>query len=198
MRYYDGQVSEARGYHWYRDAQYPAGQLLRLDQHGNYMVDPATQCCIPAAEYKTFSVAACNPLLPIMVYDQDPLVSPTGGWELLRLFHPRGNHTGLSQVVTLDSPMGEGGAPVRYAAGKSPSWMPGLLPKTYRSPISNAPESQGLGGELPIILGLMALSPRRDPSGNDLTNQMFLERNVWRQNVWHGDTPKGCEYSSVR
>ena len=196
MRYSDGEVSEAWGYHWYREDQFPAGQLLRLDQQGNFIVNPETGYCINAPEYRTFSVAACNPLLPILVTDTDPLIQETGSWDLLRLFHPR-DSPGISQVVTLESPMRDGGGPVRYVAGKSPSWMPGLLPKTYRSPNSNAPESQGLGGELPIILGLMALSSRKDPNSNDLTNQLFLERNLWQQNAWHGDAPRGCEYLPV-
>ncbi|RSL64712.1 hypothetical protein CEP54_004535 [Fusarium duplospermum] len=192
MRYSNGEVSEALGYYWYRPEEGGAGYLMRLDHSGQYVMDPETGECFCATEYKTFSVAACNPLLPIMVVDQDPLTDATGGWELLRIFHPRDNRIGLSQVVTLESPMGDGGAPVRYVAGRSPSWMPSLLPRTYRSPSRDPPESRGLGGELPIILGLMALSPRKDASGNESTNQLFLDRNLWRHNEWrYNDAPKG-------
>lgn len=197
MRYSDGDISEAWGYHWYRDGRsptdeaFPPGQLLRLDQEGNFIPDPATGYYVCANEYTTFAVAACNPLLPIMVVDHDPLVSRKS-WDLLRIFHPR-NYRGLSQVVTLDSPMGEGGAPVRYVAGKSPSWVPGLLPRTYRSPHLHPPDSMGLGGELPIILGLMALTPEQNHDDNEPTNQLFLGRNGWRRNEWKGgnDAPKG-------
>ncbi|KAJ4321274.1 hypothetical protein N0V84_005408 [Fusarium piperis] len=126
-----------------------------------------------------------------MVVNQDPLVS-SEGWDLLRIFHPP-VYRGLSQVVTLESPMANGGAPVRYVAGRSPSWIPGLLPRTYRSPSANAPDSRGLGGELPIILGLMALTPEQNKESNDSTNQLFLGRNGWRRNEWRGgnDAPKG-------
>ncbi|EEU41392.1 uncharacterized protein NECHADRAFT_46253, partial [Fusarium vanettenii 77-13-4] len=196
MRYSDGEVSEAWGYHWYRDEQNPAGQLMRLDQGGSYMLDPATGYCVCAEGYKTFAVAACNPLLPIMVADQDPLVYSTS-WELLRIFHPP-HSRGRSQVVTLESNMGPGGAPVRYVAGRSPSWMPGLLPRTYRSPTAHPPESAGLGGELPIVLGLMALCAEKGPNSNEAINQLFLDRRTWRRNEWRGgDTPRGCEYLLV-
>ncbi|WAO92519.1 Hypothetical protein NCS54_01003200 [Fusarium falciforme] len=189
FRYSNGEISEAGGYHWYREQGTP-GVLFRLDYAGNYMSDPNTGNYVCAEEYKTFSVAACNPLLPIMVGDSDPSVYSTN-WELLRIFHPP-HSRGLSQVVTLESNMGEGGAPVRYVAGKSPSWMPGLLPKTYRSPHSHSPGSTGLGGELPIILGLMALCAEKDRSSNEPVNQLFLERCAWRRNEWrNGDTPRG-------
>jgi hypothetical protein len=54
----------------------------------------------------------------------------------------------------------------------------------------------GLGGELPIILGLMALTPEQNHDDNEPTNQLFLGRNGWRRNEWKGgnDAPKGCEY----
>ncbi|KAM0421536.1 hypothetical protein ACHAPT_010710 [Fusarium lateritium] len=195
MRYSNGEVSEAGGYYWYRPEPQGVGGLMQLDHNGNCIVAD-TGSYLYAEEYKTFSVAACNPLLPIMVTDQDPLVSPTGAWELLRIFHPRGNLAGLSQVVTLESRMGDGGAPVRYVAGRSPSWMPNLLPRTYRSPNSRAPGSAGLGGELPIILGLMALAAERNPSTNDPVDQLFLRQHAWRRYEWKNgnDPPKGCEY----
>ncbi|KAI8715095.1 hypothetical protein NCS52_01016300 [Fusarium sp. LHS14.1] len=190
MRYSNGEVSEARGYYWYRDEQNPAGQLARLDQGRNVMVDPATGYYVFAEEYKTFAVAACNPLLPIMVVQTDPWVYQTN-WELLRIFHPP-HSPGRSQVVTLESNMGPGGAPVRYVAGRSPSWMPGLLPRTYRSPTSHAPASTGLGGELPIVLGLMALCADKVSNSNDAINRLFLADQAWRRNEWRGgDTPKG-------
>ncbi|KAJ4251928.1 hypothetical protein NW762_011228 [Fusarium torreyae] len=193
MRYRNGEVSEATDYHWYREIEMlpaPQGQLLRLDDYGNYLRDQTGQC-YPAQEYKTFGVAACNPLLPIMVIDQDPLVSQTAGWELLRIFHPP-NLSGLSQVVTNDSPMGVGGAPVLHAAGRSPSWMPSLLPETYRMPRRSAPRSEGLGGELPIVLGLMALSAPHDLN-NASVDRVFLGHDrAWRHGVWNNrDAPKG-------
>lgn len=196
MRYSNGEVSEAAGYQWYRAEQTAPGHLMRTDLEGNWILDSTGSSYLLATEYKSFSIAACNPLLPIMVTDVDPLIQDTGSWDLLRLFHPR-DSPGISQVVTLESPMRDGGGQVRYAAGRSPSWIPSLLPKTYRSPKANPPASLGLGGELPIILGLMALSAEKDPNSNEPVNQLFLERRMWRRNEWRGGEPRGCEYLSV-
>ncbi|KAF4970856.1 hypothetical protein FSARC_2222 [Fusarium sarcochroum] len=194
MRYRNGEVSEATDFYWLREIDMlpaPQGQLLRLDGYGNYLVDQAGQSYPPAQEYKTFGVAACNPLLPIMVIDQDPLVSRTSGWELLRIFHPP-NLPGLSQVVTIHSPMGIGGAPVLHAAGRSPSWMPSLLPETYRMPRRSAPRSSGLGGELPIILGLMALSAPHDTNNTSINGVFLGHERTWRRGVWNStDAPRG-------
>ncbi|KAF5013438.1 hypothetical protein FDECE_550 [Fusarium decemcellulare] len=196
MRYRDGEITLAAGYQWYRDTTtVPAqGKLLCSNGNNGWVSDEAGNFW-GAQEYKTFAVAACNPLLPIMVVDQDPLANhSTGCWELLRIFHPprEGPLAGVSQVATPESPMGHGGNPVRYVAGRSPSWMPSLLPKTYRSPTSSAPPSRGLGGELPIILGLMALSAENDEN-NTAINEVFLGHGRrWRNGEWRGnDSPKG-------
>ncbi|KAF9771540.1 hypothetical protein IL306_010803 [Fusarium sp. DS 682] len=190
MRYRNGDVSEAAEYRWFRD---PAseGQLLRVDGRGNCMTNQYGQG-YQATEYKTFGVAACNPLLPIMVTEQDPLVTRSN-WELLRVFHPP-LRPGVSQVSTISSRMGPGGGPLLHVAGRSPSWIPGLLPATYKSPQRNAPHSVGLGGELPIILGLMALNA---PPGDEMSNRsiecVFLGHNrLWRHGSWtSSDPPRG-------
>ncbi|KAJ4015330.1 hypothetical protein NW752_006788 [Fusarium irregulare] len=186
MRYRDGDVTDAPDFYWHRDSNAPSdGQLLRLDAQGQYVRDNQGYY-YQAREYKTFGVAACNPLLPIMVTEHDPLVTSVS-WDLLRIFHPR-NHPGMSQVATINSPMGQGGGPVLYAAGRSPSWIPGLVPRTYGTLVSNAP-STGLGGELPIILGLMALTAPRDSSIRDV----FAGHNrIWRHGRWTSDgVPRG-------
>ncbi|KAF4974113.1 hypothetical protein FZEAL_8951 [Fusarium zealandicum] len=184
MRYCNGgDISDTLGYLWYRDpGTVPNGQLWRSNAAGEWIIDESTGYYVAALEYKTFAVAACNPLLPIMVVKGDPLINPTGGWELLRIFHPRQALAGLSQVVTLESHgMGPGGGPVRYVAGRGPSWMPGLLPRTYRSPMTSAPMSCGLGGELPIILGLMALSADKDENNAFACDEI---RRKWQRGLW--------------
>ncbi|CAF3651745.1 unnamed protein product [Fusarium graminearum] len=190
MRYRNGDITEAPDFYWLRDTNSgPHGQLLRLDGQGGHVLDQSNMI-YTGDEYKTFGVVACNPLLPIMVAEHDPLVS-SGHWDLLRIFHPT-NRPGLSQVATDNSRMGAGGGPVPYVAGSSPSWMPGLVPRTYRSPRSGAPRSAGLGGELPIILGLMALNAPREP-GNTSVHNVFLGHNrIWRHGQWIStDAPRG-------
>ncbi|KAI8652701.1 hypothetical protein NCS57_01334900 [Fusarium keratoplasticum] len=191
MRYLNGEVSEAVGYYWHRNSSDATGYLFHLDTSGNYILDPSTGSYVAAQEYKTFAVFACNPLLPIMVTDMDPLVYQSH-WDLLRIFHSRAIQSGLSQVVTLESPVAEGPAPVRYVAGKSPSWVPGLIPETYRNPSSHAPASLGLGGELPVILSLMALNARPLSGGENEANEVFLEKQQWCNGRWRGNkVPKG-------
>ncbi|KAG8667906.1 hypothetical protein FPOAC2_13108 [Fusarium poae] len=190
MRYCNGDVTEAPDFYWHRDpSSVPQGQLLRYDGQGGYVLDH-THMLYAVEEYKTFGVAACNPKLPVMVVDHDPLVS-TGHWELLRIFHPT-SRPGLSQVATINSRMGIGGGPVLYVAGSGPSWMPGLVPRTYRSPRSSVPRSAGLGGELPIILGLMALSAARDPSNTSVHNVFLGHNRIWKHGQWLStDAPRG-------
>ncbi|KAH6969388.1 hypothetical protein DER45DRAFT_49468 [Fusarium avenaceum] len=186
MRYYNGEVTEAADFYWYRDAE-NSGRLAKLDSQRNCMMDQFGQYRY-AVEYKSFGVAACNPLLPIMVVAQDPLTSETAYWELLRIFHPP-TIPGLSQAVTINSNMGEGGGPVPYIAGRSPSWMPSLLPSTYRSPNRNPPRSLGLGGELPIVLGLMALYAPQDTNNTSIDNVFLGHNRVWRHGVWNSNEP---------
>ena len=148
MRYWNGEVSEAPDWRWFRDAStLPAseGQLLRVDARGNCITDQYGRV-YPAEEYKMFGVAACNPLLPIMVTEHDPLVTRSN-WELLRVFHPP-SIPGLSQVSTITSNMGPGPGPLLHVAGRNPAWIPGLLPLTYKAPRRDAQHSTGLGGEI--------------------------------------------------
>ncbi|RGP81799.1 hypothetical protein FLONG3_103 [Fusarium longipes] len=190
MRYRNGDVTEAPDFYWHRDPNsVPQGQLLRFDGQGGYISDPTGQP-YAAVEYKTFGVAACNPLLPIMVAEHDPLVSPVD-WDLLRIFHPT-NRPGMSQVATFNSPMGDGGGPVLYVAGSGPSWMPGLIPRTYRSSRPGVPRSAGLGGELPIILGLMALYAAHDPHNISIDDVFLGHHRIWRHGQWtSNEAPRG-------
>lgn len=196
MRYSDGVVREARGYMWMLDGAdsshrtlyscFPLGRQSQpyiSSDYGDYREVP---------EYKRAAVFACNPLLPIMVCPMDPMVNDTTSqWELLNVFHPR-HLPGVTQVAFEDSPLDPGPGLARYAAGSDAAWMPTLLPETYKWPLEGRP-SRGLGGELSIILGLMALS---EAPGN--TNNVFLgvngHRGMWHRNTWaHRRHPRGCE-----
>ncbi|KAM5378201.1 hypothetical protein ACJA88_005935 [Fusarium oxysporum] len=194
MRYKNGEVSEAADWRWYRDAStLPAseGQLLRVDARGNCITDQYGQV-YPAEEYKTFGVAACNPLLPIMVTEHDPLVT-ISNWELLRVFHPP-SIPGLSQLSTITSTMGPGPGPLLHVVGRNPAWIPGLLPLTYKAPRRDAPHSAGLGGELPIVLGLMALnaSPGSVMSNHSIDSVFLGHNRLWRHGAWTSpDAPRG-------
>ncbi|KAK7419712.1 hypothetical protein QQZ08_010725 [Neonectria magnoliae] len=191
FRYMDGTVDEAPGIFWLRHTEFPA-------EGGLWWRDLETGELYPVEKYGCSAVFACNPHLPIMFTLYDPLETNTrSSWQLLQIFHPRGNLSGVSQIATEDSSMTRGGGLVRHAAGARPTWIPSLLPATYRSPISSPPTSRGLGGELAVILGLMALSAEPDLTNtNNNTNVVFLGSGRsaarWQNRRWlHDEKPKG-------
>ncbi|EGR49365.1 uncharacterized protein TRIREDRAFT_106467 [Trichoderma reesei QM6a] len=200
MRYHNGQVTEARGYQWLRGDfditrnAWPTGYLYRYDSADSPMltVDGNFQC---ASVYKQLAVFSCNPLLPIAVLIGDPL-SASSLARVPLLFHHPDHQPGVSHAVHPDSRLRGGGVMCKFVAGASPSWMPSLVPKTYRNPYEPGP-SRGLSGELPIILGLMAFSEARS-EGEDIARRIFLEDNRWRNGEWrHAATPKGYARSAL-
>lgn len=183
MRYEGGQVTEARGYQWYRHMLHAEG----------FCFDP-TLSSVPC--YSRAAVFSCNPHLPVVVIPADPTTLPDQEQTMhaLHFCHPPpGALRGLSQATTPDgNNMPAGGGPRKYVAGRSPTWMPALVPQTYANPRgAAAPPSRGLGGELPIVLGLMAFSGAPD--------QVYVSRSdsghrgFWRDGVWtHNHAPALC------
>ncbi|KAF7552244.1 hypothetical protein G7046_g7477 [Stylonectria norvegica] len=199
FRYYDGAVSAVPNYQWVRQNDRSEGGLWAIGADREFVIDPETRHPWQAMKYNVFAVFACNPLLPIMVVNADPMVVNTESrWELLQIYNPT-NHglAGISQVATEDSHMGHPGPGLcRHVAGSSPSWMPSLIPTTYKNPNPQY-RSVGLGGELPIILGLMALTREQDPNElNRYTDEIFGGRpghqGRWFNRHWSGtDRPRG-------
>ncbi|UKZ72701.1 hypothetical protein TrVFT333_000335 [Trichoderma virens FT-333] len=177
MRYHNGQVTEALGYRWYRggfnEPAWPPG-------------------------YVQLAVFSCNPLLPIVVFNGDPLSAFSLPRTPLLFFHPP-SQPELSQAVHPDSPMEQGPGPCKYVAGANPSWMPSLVPTTYSNPYNTNP-SRGLAGELPIVLGLMAFSGPMNPGGEAVTRTFLGEgghRGRWRDGQWHRtEAPQGYPRSA--
>ncbi|KAH6892996.1 hypothetical protein B0T10DRAFT_591834 [Thelonectria olida] len=197
MRYYDGQIRPLQGYQWVRNISEHGtrseGSLMYQNQRGQWA---------HAVKYSACAVFACNPLLPIMVCPDDPYSDDTRSrWQLLQIFHPR-QLPGVSQVAHEDSNMLDGPGLKRHVAGTRPSWMPSLIPASYQSPpLENLAPSQGLGGELAIVLGLMALTVEPDPNGGNNTHTVFLGYDnhppKWRQRQWtSGSKPRGHPASS--
>ncbi|KAK5993899.1 hypothetical protein PT974_07337 [Cladobotryum mycophilum] len=191
MRYRDGEVTVATNYQWYRAPPIPnypreEGRLLLCGSElpDGYII-----------KYKAFAVFSCNPLLPIVVADGDPLTQCNLRQHPLLFFHPQNpSLRGISQAVTEDSLMENpsGGGVVKFVAGREPSWIPALVPETYRNPELNPepPQSVGLAGELPIVIGLMAFSEPGDVrSRQNCVHEIFLgtghHRGRWRGGRWH-------------
>ncbi|KND91873.1 hypothetical protein TOPH_03338 [Tolypocladium ophioglossoides CBS 100239] len=182
MRYQGGEVTEAQGYHWFRSALCESGHCYSPSQE-------------PLTPYSDFGIFSCGPHLPIVVMPGDPMTIIEGkaAMHALRFFHPPLNSElrGVSQATWAEGHMPAGGFPVKYVAGRDPSWIPGLVPKIFRNPETSV-SSRGLGGELPIVLGLMAFS-----EAGDRVDEIFLGRNGhrgrWRDRVWmNHHEPQGC------
>lgn len=164
FHYRNGEVTSAPDYVWLRDCPGQDGCIWRWppgESHQSY----------PIEVYKTYSIFRRwrhSPIFwvgsDISVHGIDPdLADPSRCFISLR-FSSRS--AGVSQV---DYRGGE-----RYVAGREPSWIASLVPPQYSNPFPDAPRSQGLQGELPVILGLMALS----------VDQTFQPPSQWVRKHW--------------
>lgn len=199
MRYYNGIVEDVSDkFIWHRNVpnQGP-GSIIFQDYAGH-----ETEATI----YKTATVFSFHPPTPFAMVNVDASVHttytkqsipdderPYPVWEPLQFFHPKGQLKGLSQAV-FSSSLGmdvAGGSPVNYVAGQNDSWIPNLIPSTHRYPYRYPPRSRGLGGDLTILLGLMAFSPERNPF--QLTVEPAL-RDQWKGKRWESTgPPRGCK-----
>ncbi|KAI6784947.1 uncharacterized protein J7T54_008041 [Emericellopsis cladophorae] len=119
-------------------------------------------------------------------------------WQPLRFFAPLSadrTPTGVSQAVFSSSLTAAhiGGVPRPFAAGRHANWLGRLVPTTYDSPLSSAPRSAGLGGELTILLALMTFTAPVEMTCTSRAHTVFLGHNArWRYGKWlHNDKPGG-------
>ncbi|KAK3325060.1 hypothetical protein B0H66DRAFT_599247 [Apodospora peruviana] len=181
FRYDRGTVSPADEYQWYRPVWGMAGGIIRP---GNPVY---------AMPYKTQTVFACSPHLPIIVSDCDASLGTTwfrhncdcddandgntDSWNSLHFV----NSNGVSQVNA--SSQGD-----QYVAGRNPSWIPALVPRAFEDTSQNTTPSQGLGGELPIVIALMAFHSSRGRASH-----VFSSRK-WEHNEWRGSEHSPAGY----
>lgn len=139
------------------------------------------------AHYKTHTVFACSPHLPVIVTDTDASLGyaamhfPCGcdraydeqysRWRLLHF--DRDGGPGLSRINAYAS--GD-----TYAAGRDASWIPALIPRAYQNMSVGAEPSRGLSGELPILIALMAFHGRPGRASD-----VFFEQK-WHMCRWRG------------
>ncbi|KAI9149569.1 LOW QUALITY PROTEIN: hypothetical protein HJFPF1_11623 [Paramyrothecium foliicola] len=177
MRYRDGNVAEAHGYQFGR-GETALGMPKAPGVVWAFLSDGSI---IQAEHYSSYTVFSCNPLLPVIVAEGDASTYSDIIYHPLQFFHPiDASLKGVSQVAWEDSPMSEGGAPVKYVAGQNPTWMPGLVPESYRNPYRHSPPpSVGLAGELPVVIGLMAFSEAYDRQTNsNCVDEIFLGQDI--------------------
>lgn len=68
-----------------------------------------------------------------------------------------------------------------YVPARDPAWLERLVPGSLRNPFPGAPRSVGLGGDVALVLGLMALSQR--PGREE---DAFTSGNWRADGTWHG------------
>ncbi|KFA79863.1 hypothetical protein S40288_03748, partial [Stachybotrys chartarum IBT 40288] len=200
MRYQGGAVTAAQGYGFYRQ-QAEDGQT----RNEGTVWKNCSETAVCATAYKCWSIFSCNPLLPIVISMEDPLVY-NSSWHALQFFHPVAGSPlrGISQAAIDDSSMGFGGGLKKFVAGTNPSWIPALVPKTYSNLYtgSYSLRSNGLAGDLPIVIGLMAFSEPRNPDNStNRVSEIFLgsaaHRGRWRNGKWtHSSAPAGYPKST--
>ncbi|KAK0614577.1 hypothetical protein B0T14DRAFT_606835 [Immersiella caudata] len=192
FRYRAGTITPAANYKWYRPEMGQEG-------HISY-VDPTTGLITAAPDpYRTETIFSCNAHLPLITLQSDASLGsyhrsncPKGcdavfqdgdllPWNMLHINHPR-HLQGVSLVNS-----GQQG--YTFVAGKSPKWMPALVPRVFENiERHTTPQSRGLGGDLPVVIGLMAFHARR--TGNA---SAVFERGWWQGGKWRGpaEVPKG-------
>jgi hypothetical protein len=193
MRYSDGVIEDVHErFGWGRDARM-VGMIFR---RGN-------KAEVRARTYNIGTVFSCHPLMPFATLNADASVhQPSEGrrWRPLQFHFPGGHLTGVSQVVFNGDQISH-----RYVARRHASWMPSLVPRTYQNPYDtyDKEHSRGLGGELAILLALMAFSFYRPPvrpedrsedCGFNRANNVFPGTNGrWNNHEWlHNEPPAGC------
>lgn len=125
--------------------------------------------------HSTHSIFNCWRFLPCIYADADTSIiedlEAEHRWMQLEFDHDS-REPGMTRISGSE----------RHVAGRSPSWIPSLLPETYAPPqSSNSPQSKGLGGPLGIIIGLMALNRRPRHADH------VFQQGWWRNNRWTGE-----------
>ncbi|KAI8623933.1 hypothetical protein F5Y19DRAFT_456599 [Xylariaceae sp. FL1651] len=171
FRYRDGRVEETYGYDWVRDNT--INQMNGLRPAGRIVCRPPDsdeEYFMP--EYSTYTVFHCWRPLPCVYVETDPmsrLIGPLGDglrWNLMSFEMP--DNTGITRISSA--------GPSQVVCGNNASWIPSLVPSMFKN--SNGPPSVGLAGELPVIIGQMALNwPRH------YTDTPFLSQ-LWHRGRW--------------
>uniref|UniRef100_A0A8H7NL72 Uncharacterized protein n=1 Tax=Bionectria ochroleuca TaxID=29856 RepID=A0A8H7NL72_BIOOC len=195
MKYDNGIVTSCPDYfYWGRNPnQNNRGAIFARHANGNVTETEA---------YKTATIFSCHPHMPFAMVDVDASVEETYSrenmpsdqlwrypvWEPLQFLHPKDYHRrGISQAVFGTSPIAtHHNGPLQYVAGTNASCIPRLVPWTCRYPYPHVQPSKGLGGELTILIGLMAFCPSRDSVGTRA--ELFIPQ-YWRNNKWECETP---------
>ncbi|KAI1733512.1 hypothetical protein F4680DRAFT_454887 [Xylaria scruposa] len=173
-RYCDGVIERAQGYDWGRD--YEVHPVTGLMPEGSIDLVDRDGVRWPMPEYKKFTVFNCWGPLPCVYVKGDVLsmlIGPYGNGDCWRTmsFERHDNNSAITRIAESGN--------AQTVAGRNPSWMPSLVPEMFRSLEGNAPPSEGLGGELGVILGQMALAESHSRTDKPFEGQWWHHRR-WR------------------
>ncbi|KAK3985721.1 hypothetical protein QBC44DRAFT_373827 [Cladorrhinum sp. PSN332] len=202
-----GLVTPAPNYAWYRQTwnQTP-GRIVRLDPQTSIINGFPIPYDNPWGS-STQTIFSCSPHLPVIISEADA----TLGGSFMRRHCPcdrrcdgdgddddddDNNNTACSPWNILHFGSGQetnnncrGVSFVNAKAaghtsvvGRDPSWMPSLVPLSYRNSRGGIPDSRGLSGQLPTVIGLMAF---HGPPGR--ASSVFLNGR-WAGNRWVGSS----------
>lgn len=176
-RYENGVISPADRYVWYRPEPGSEGTIaFPYEQQYDDGSGGSGWAYDQMEVHSTFSVFNCWRFLPCIWTEADSSVEEMGldyKWQQLEFEHDA-REIGVTRLQGSE----------RHVAGKSPSWIPALLPETYAVPSGSWPQSNGLGGPLGIIIALIALSRR---PGH--TDDAFRD-GLWRNGRWTGGSSR--------
>ncbi|KAI0396771.1 hypothetical protein F5Y17DRAFT_58665 [Xylariaceae sp. FL0594] len=183
FRYVDGRIEEAPRYFWIRNEGFAdAGTGARY--HGQIVYQHDDGFFYPTEGYATRTIFNCWRPLPCIFVNVDTLSTPIGQfgdgtrWCLMGFTRP--DYTGITRIS-------RGGGGCQVVGGRGPTWMPSLVPAMFENMASDMPQSVGLSGSLPMIIGQMALAypPHR-------TDEPFAT-GKWRGKRWRGEIQQGAE-----
>jgi hypothetical protein len=181
FRYHDGIITPEEKHMWYRSDVGERGDIgywtQEADEAGN-----ALPLFNALATYSTFAVFNCGPFLPLVygVGDVSEDHSDFDGWRALHFHHV----SGVSQA----SPNGGH----KCLAGRNTDFIDRLVPRAYCNSEARAPQSKGLGGEIGLVIGMMALS--QSPGMIDTA----FHSQAWAGNKWTAERAADACMPSLR
>jgi hypothetical protein len=187
FRYRAGTIAPAPNYVWSRSNMGEEGRISYVDPTTGFIT-------IALGPYKTETIFSCSAHLPIITLQSDASLGsslPSGAqyenseddiykWTML--------HFASSEGISLANSRRQG---CTCIAGKNASWIPSLVPRVFENTYRHETQrSRGLGGDLPVVIGLMAFHASR--TGNA---SAVFERGWWQRGQWRGpsEAPRGCE-----